>query len=225
MQLDEAKRRVEKLKRGSLKAELRGGAGFERIVFTGGHLGEHSLSVVASDKKRVRVHWQGYCERNHEPGKGMGRRVAQGLCEAFGARPTWKSPPVAEDGTEAAGAYELAARLRVTTPSHHGPARIELYRLQHRGQHELPNAPRRDVVLASVPYLGRREDDVADELEAAFEAAGCYRVAVNGVYTYVASTHYRVRVVKLTARRAFISGRYRHGGKLERWVQRGELSR
>jgi hypothetical protein len=36
----------------------------DKITFTGGKHGEHSLSLMASTDERILVHWAGYCENN-----------------------------------------------------------------------------------------------------------------------------------------------------------------
>lgn len=60
---------------GSLAAVVRAGDG-ERgeVVFIGGRLGEHRLSLPDSDENRVRAHWAGYLRAN---GAGEAQPPAQ----------------------------------------------------------------------------------------------------------------------------------------------------
>lgn len=43
-----------------LRADIEG----DRIVFTGGRDGAHSLAISVSSAERVQAHWAGYCENN-----------------------------------------------------------------------------------------------------------------------------------------------------------------
>ncbi len=45
-----------------LKAEIRNWG--DRIHFTGGSQGEHSLAIDVSSAERIQAHWEGYCENN-----------------------------------------------------------------------------------------------------------------------------------------------------------------
>jgi len=48
----------------------------DRIVFTGGSQGEHSLCVSVSSRARILAHWEGYCESNGlAPKPKVGQRV------------------------------------------------------------------------------------------------------------------------------------------------------
>lgn len=48
----------------------------DRIVFSGGSKGTHSLAFNVSSPDRVRAHWEGYCEANGAPRPIVGQRVA-----------------------------------------------------------------------------------------------------------------------------------------------------
>ena len=47
----------------------------DRIVFSGGTQGEHSLAIDVSSKARILAHWEGYCENNKMPLPKLGEKV------------------------------------------------------------------------------------------------------------------------------------------------------
>lgn len=208
MDLTSANEIAASLKKANLRAQVEETKRGHVIRFSGGRYGRHSLDVSASTPERVRIHWKGYCESSLEPPEGgMGRHAAQELCKALG--PRRKHLMLAGD------AGSRVVKLSVVDPARGQAACIELYRTQPAGD---------DDVLAQVCYYGRKPSEVASEIEDAFGAAGCTSIKLGAYFNYTASTSYRVKVVRLTPHRAFIRGRYRHGGLLERWVRRTELS-
>jgi len=110
--------------------------------------------------------------------------------------------------------------LRRVDPEKGQGACIELRRVRVSRRHERIE----ETVLEQVPYYGRPPAEVAQDIEQAFKRAEAVHLVEGRTYTYVAATHYLVRVLRLTPHRAEILGRYRHGGELRRWVRRSELS-
>jgi hypothetical protein len=47
----------------------------DRIVFSGGREGSHSLAIDVSSPERVLAHWEGYCENNGLPRPTVGQKV------------------------------------------------------------------------------------------------------------------------------------------------------
>ena len=75
--------------------KLRADVKEDRIVFSGGQQGSHSLDVAASSRARVLAHWEGYCEQNGMPGPEVGQQISfvgtngclyRGLVEAVGPK-------------------------------------------------------------------------------------------------------------------------------------------
>lgn len=54
-----------------LRADVEG----DRIVFSGGSQGTHSIDVGVSSLARVLAHWEGYCEQNGMPAPRVGETV------------------------------------------------------------------------------------------------------------------------------------------------------
>jgi hypothetical protein len=54
-----------------LRADVLG----DRIIFTGGTKGAHSLALDVSSKARILAHWEGYCEANGMPMPKLGERI------------------------------------------------------------------------------------------------------------------------------------------------------
>ncbi len=47
----------------------------DRIVFSGGRQGSHSIDIGVSSQARVLAHWEGYCENNGMPAPKEGATV------------------------------------------------------------------------------------------------------------------------------------------------------
>jgi len=55
-----------------LRADIEG----DRIVFSGGKHGTHSLAVDVSSQARILAHWEGYCENNGLPAPQPGQKLS-----------------------------------------------------------------------------------------------------------------------------------------------------
>jgi len=64
LNLEEARKLSYTLRRNGNNLKLRAEVRDDRIVFSGGKQGEHSLAVTVSSKARVLAHWEGYIENN-----------------------------------------------------------------------------------------------------------------------------------------------------------------
>lgn len=75
----QVKATVSRLRAGNIKAIIRG----DRIVFTGGKYGEHSLAVEdhITSAERLVKHWEGYLETN-----GLDPRTTVGSCFWYDGR-------------------------------------------------------------------------------------------------------------------------------------------
>lgn len=95
----------------------------DRIVFTGGAQGTHSLDVGASSPARILAHWEGYRENN-----GLAARPTPGSCVRFPSASAWQ-----------AGGYRVGTVLAV------GPKRARIaYTFKHGGKAEA-TVPIRDL--------------------------------------------------------------------------------
>lgn len=87
----------------------------DRIVFSGGKDGPHSLDVAASTPERILAHWQGYCENN-----GLRAAPQVGDTVHFPSASAWQ-----------AGGYRKGRVLKV------GPKRVRVaFTYKHGGKAE-----------------------------------------------------------------------------------------